>query len=85
MLSSFWRGIALVLFWLFAACVYQSYIRQDNCLPLAMPSKRKSIELLPIIISEPEGHQARELERELNKMSIDLIEIKMTQGIPHGY
>ena len=85
MLSSFWRGVALVVFWVFAACIYQSYLRQDSCLPLAMPSDRKVIKRLPMLIRDAEESSARELERQINEMSVEVIELKMTQGIPNGY
>lgn len=73
------------MFWVFAACIYQSYLRQDSCLPLAMPSDRKVIKRLPMLIRDAEESSARELERQINEMSVEVIELKMTQGIPNGY
>ena len=89
--SFFWRGVALVVFWIFSACIYQSYIRQESCLPLAMPTKRevtkrkvikrkrkrmRVIRRLPAIVQDAPVSQAQELEREINEMSVDLIELK---------
>jgi len=85
MLSRSWRGFALVIVWIFAACLYQSYIRQESCLPLAMPSKRNVIKRLPILIEESEEVHAKDLERQINELSIDIIELKMKQGLPNGY
>lgn len=73
------------MFWVFAACIYQSYLRQDSCLPLAMPSDRKVIKRLPMLIRDVEESNARELERQINEMSVEVIELKMKQGIPNGY
>lgn len=98
-ISSFWRGVALVVFWVFSACIYQSYIRQESCLPLAMPSDRKvkkrkllkrkrkrlrAIHRLPAVVQDAPRSQVQELEQQLNEMSIEVIELKMTQGIPNG-
>lgn len=85
MLSNFWRGAALVVVWIFGACVYQSYIRQEHCLPLAMPTDRKVIKQLPLLIEEAEISHAQILEQQVNEMSVEFIELKMTQGIPNGY
>ena len=91
MLSSLLKGFALVVFWLACACIYQSYIRHDDCLVGSVASKdrKKSIlasqKKIQLDLDNLEITEAKDLELQLNELSIEVINLKMRQGIPNGY
>ena len=39
MLSSHLRGLCLIVFWILLACGYQSCLREEGCLPSALPKE----------------------------------------------
>lgn len=109
MISSFWRGIALVVVWVSCAFVYQSLFHTYNYQNSAastieiapmksdkrvvrrkrkrkLKRKRKKPYLLEVRVRDSEiGVDINKLERDFNQMSVELIELKVSQGIPNGY
>lgn len=87
MLSSHLRGVSLIVFWLLLACTYQSCLREEGCLPLALPKETSAVPRLMEIVIEDKPKSVKELhnlEKQINKMSIEVIDLKLSQGVPHG-
>ena len=91
MLSSLLKGFALVVFLLTCACIYQSYVRHDDCLVGSCISKdrKKSTFVRPkkiqLDLENLEITEAKDLELQLNELSIEVINLKVRDGIPNGY
>jgi hypothetical protein len=87
MLSSHLRGLCLIVFWLFLACVYQSCLREEGCLPSALPKDSIVLPRLMKVVIEDKSKSVKDLhslEKQINKMSIEVIDLKLSQGVPHG-
>lgn len=88
MLSSVFKGVALVMLWVCGALIYQAVLHgEDYAMPIAESSKRKGKPvLLEIKVMDAElDREAKDLETQLNEMAIEVIELQMTKGIPNGY
>lgn len=101
MLSSFGKGCALILLWVLLACIYQACIRHNDCLVgTAASNDRKKDSVvrakkfrakkfkrrrLRLDTGDLEITKAKDLESQLNDLSIEVIDLKVRQGIPHGY
>lgn len=101
MLGKFWRGIALVVFWVLCAFVYQSLLHTDDyqksvastieSKPMKSAKrkskrKRKKPYLLEIRVRDADTDvDVHQMEQQLNQMSVDLIDLKISQGIPNGH
>ena len=87
MLSSHLRGLCLIVFWLLLACVYQSCLREEGCLPSALPKETSPVPRLMKVVIEDKSKRVKDLhslEKQINKMSIEVIDLKLSQGVPHG-
>ena len=109
MLGKFWRGVALVVFWVLCAFVYQSLLHTDDYQKSAASTmdtapmksakrivrrkrklkrkfKRKKPYLLEVRVRDANTDvDIHQMEQQLNQMSVDLIDLKVSQGIPNGY
>lgn len=108
MISSFWRGLALVVVWIVCAFIYQSLFHTYNyqksvastieTAPMKSAKrvvrrkrkmkrkrKRKKPYLLEVRVRDSDmGVDIHQIEKEFNQMSVELIELKISQGIPNG-
>ena len=110
MLGNFWRGVALVVFWVLCAFVYQSLLHTDDYkksvastmdtapmksakrvvrrkrkLKRKLKRTRKKPYLLEVRVRDANTVDIHQMEKDLNQMSVDLIDLKISQGIPNGY
>ena len=88
MLSSVFKGLALVTVWVFGALLYQAILHgKDYAMSLPETKKRKGLPILmEIRVRDAELDMGvKDVESQLNEMAIEVIELQMTRGIPNGY
>jgi len=87
MLSSLAKGVALIMLWVFGALIYQALLHGEHYAMPISPKKRKAVPmLLEIKVRDTKLDMGvKELEQQVNQMALDIIELKMKEGIPNGY